>query len=1158
MSDTWSFIINHLFLPPRLPSTPDQTTTRDHKLCTFVLETAEKYGQSYLEDGSEEQTQWQHIIRMLRDFADFNKTAGFTVHDVIESIGRMLVHGMPMRCFFVPKSEAFIDVILLFIREQNAAVIFRRVNDDTVTYESFEVSPSDLDVMSSTGKLRCSYPGPCISIPFSTFNEEQFRRELANFLTEMNIERLPGADPEPTKVGTRVVDHHNTRHPRYITELLTGILRAVGGPADTKRICKRIAGDVICAPSGGEPWRRSPIWLCIRVALQTTLRSSETQHDKYKHFMLYLLTTTMNDASADCSSDTLHVMRSKIARRALKLENSIPDRLLQFTTQSLEHIKDVMEERWTKIQECHQNPTNRVSWDPSTWDLSKDTNLPLSNSRKAILKAIGRRQQLPLPRPFTPGCVPRHSADRFNGLPNTFAEDIDLTLADFEDSVRNDLEEWLNRETDTNKMTKVLLNSMRTYYHRARDQYRGSPEDLSLMLLVLLELWVALDTLVVQQIPLLGKYWHEIRVDIVKRLLVRKSEDIERVVRVAKYLIRRNESAHYDKSLFAEPEDLEGTFPVRYFDSSPECQALKKRIEKDADDAFAAAKAVYDDANNRYEKLAAEIQRLEHENHFEEEEEIVQTVKKRKKTVVRTVTNTSNCKKCRLEGQAKCVTAKAAEWPLPRNGNAAKTVVFELCCPPVIGRWRDATYLLLHDICTPEEDWKGGGGQCQTKLADYEPLHGYATRSGLSHRIGLASTTLSPLSMGSMVNFPTSIAHVLVEHEFKWKPYESTSRRWAVGPFNKTSLKQSCTFTFADGEQLYKPLEAFLDWTGHSNNEVIAGQSKCPAELSLEEFVAFGLLRSGGKIQWLNILRELRTRNLTFHREQVHILLMQAAWQIGVVSDAGDPQWHQELDDPEFGSRLLEVLDELLRDVSANWAELTSVKTIILLASRLLAADIHEDLVGPAVSLLRQARSIVHSWLEDFKEKLHDCDEEHFKGYQEKICEIAATCRATYDIDRRYLHLVLQDDDDIAVYVECGIILHDNISTIAEDSSQALKRVLDRDRRLAHMLEPLVREQIVASKTGIDQAVHAIWSSYREGSDWEALDSPNERWVTCCTGQGDQTEEPQDVHLDLLSGELLINGKPLGRLPKSITGHHSYLRLFGKVSKCDQRCIFLR
>ncbi|KAG1835969.1 hypothetical protein C8R48DRAFT_783024 [Suillus tomentosus] len=72
-------------------------------------------------------------------------------------------------------------------------------------------------------------------------------------------------------------------HPRHITELLTGILCAFGGPAVIPRIRKRIGDDVLCSKDK-LLWRRSSLWLVIRVVLQTSLERTTLGRKGYKAF----------------------------------------------------------------------------------------------------------------------------------------------------------------------------------------------------------------------------------------------------------------------------------------------------------------------------------------------------------------------------------------------------------------------------------------------------------------------------------------------------------------------------------------------------------------------------------------------------------------------------------------------------------------------------------------------------------------------------------------------------------------------------------------------------------------------------------------------------------------------------------------------------------
>jgi hypothetical protein len=115
--------------------------------------------------------------------------------------------------------------------------------------------------------------------------------------------------------------------------------------------------------------------------------------------------------------------------------------------------------------------------------------------------------------------------------------------------------------------------------------------------------------------------------------------------------------------------------------------------------------------------------------------------------------------------------------------------------------------------------------------------------------------------------------------------------------------------------------------TQHTPNDILASQADCPEEITLHEFIAFSGLRSGPRLQWLNIARELASPYLSFRREEVHTLVTQAAWQLGPLSD-GVREWHIDLNIPSFGNTLLRELESLLEKIRTNWLEEVTVRTI--------------------------------------------------------------------------------------------------------------------------------------------------------------------------------------------------------------------------------------
>ncbi|KAG1772223.1 hypothetical protein EV702DRAFT_951719, partial [Suillus placidus] len=64
------------------------------------------------------------------------------------------------------------------------------------------------------------------------------------------------------------------------------------------------------------------------------------------------------------------------------------------------------------------------------------------------------------------------------------------------------------------------------------------------------------------------------------------------------------------------------------------------------------------------------------------------------------------------------------------------------------------------------------------------------------------------------------------------------------------------------------------------------------------------------------------------------------------------------------------------------------------------------------------------------------------------------------------------------------------------------------------------------------------------GTPWRAPPAPSSRWLVMQTAPS-RSQSPQAVHYNLIHGRLLVDGKPLGRLPSIIVQHPIYQAIFG-------------
>ncbi|GBE85314.1 hypothetical protein SCP_0705010 [Sparassis crispa] len=1089
-----AYIANHIFFPLKVPQRSDQSRVNDRAMCAIVC----RFAEQYRELAEVDRTLWDPMIRMLENLRRIETCEALPAEDIQHQITCMHIG----------------DSVVFYVRAQNAAVVVRKFAEEFV-FESFEVAPSTADVMKATGKLLCSYPGPAIAVPNDIVEDAHFLKELSSFLAQMSVDELDSA-ATTRKAGSTVVEKRDSASPGYITQLLTGILRGVGRPADVDRVSKRINDDVLWKDAY-LPRRRSPLWLVIRVALQTSLGRANALSE-YKLFMVFFMSRLLRlTVQEEFASDHLYCFRAKLSRRLYKLGSSAPLFITQEVKDAVDETELLLQQRWQKIQE---QQAVSPPWSPSMLDVQSDTCLTLHHSRDYISKRLTTKSTASAACSFEPNHTRRlrdtHCCDfsTFDegALPTAFAADGDIyvALADFEMLVQNRVDNWVAECLGKEWACLKLAKCIQQYSQAARKAYVGNPEDHSMMLLTVLELWVALDKLAVAQCPLLREYSPEVPETLFHSLLLRKSASLERLSRSESHLKHRRKRAVPGWSVFSDTVDAH-TFSVRYYLTALKMQALKQRIETDAERERGEKRAEVRRSNEDHRRLLQEATSLDHTHGRRD----------------------LGCAKCQLTQDARNMRVYVHEWPLPEGRYEAQATVFELQCPIPFCAWRETTYGVLHDICLYR---RSRSASPEVVLKDYRALEKY--QRDISS-LTIASFTKSFVhSHYSSVPLPASESSVCVNNGLRYRLYDTRDHCWAADFTEEPSENlQHCTFSLPP-TGFYRDMQYAIRDTTHGPNKVLANQSDCPVELDPHEYSAFGLLRSGALLQWLNILRGIRARELSFEREEVHLLLMQAIWQVGPSCD-GVRTWHIEPSHPDFGLLLLTELRGLLSSIEGNWSNATSAKSVIMLSCRLLASTMDQDVRESAYGLLRDARRITFRWLHELSENLSKVvREDEIFSLQLRICAMAAICRSTYDVDLGDLGALLGSEEDVSVFIQCAVHLHDNIPT-EKDVPSDLSLLLARDRRLSHFLEPALRDVIRRLSGVLDKPVAILWQEFQEGQTWVQMQEPNDRWMTVAY---DRTT----VHINALNGELLVNGKPLGRLPGAIVTHPDYTRIFSK------------
>ncbi|KAF2833125.1 hypothetical protein CC86DRAFT_450922 [Ophiobolus disseminans] len=307
-----TYLVNHVVLPPKLPQKDDSNPAYDQCLLDVVT-CALQDVRDNIEDQDAKETVTSAIQSMK--YLDYSR-------DIYGNVSEL-----QLRKLLENLSTATIDEsVPIRIEAQNAGLIVSR-SEDSITFEPFELSPLNKAAMGTIGRLVRTFPGCASSIPLSVIKENSFRESIAYTIAKMSTQATPGSQPQVRKTGKMLDEDRDTTDPTIVTDWLMNYIAALGGLKQTSRISKNTREEVVWKDCL-HPWRRSPLWLLVRVNLQLlfTRRGCIKQPISvlYKVFVAQLLSRMLElikENWKDLGGEPLYLTYTKLARRIRKLEN---------------------------------------------------------------------------------------------------------------------------------------------------------------------------------------------------------------------------------------------------------------------------------------------------------------------------------------------------------------------------------------------------------------------------------------------------------------------------------------------------------------------------------------------------------------------------------------------------------------------------------------------------------------------------------------------------------------------------------------------------------------------------------------------------------------------------------------------------------------------
>ncbi|KAJ7319268.1 hypothetical protein DFH08DRAFT_1034951 [Mycena albidolilacea] len=1126
--DALEYTINHIFLPPKLPQEDDSA---DMELQRALLQHIAKCAKSFCEGlegdnaGIEVQDCWKLVYRTLKHFAALHSTPNLSRETLEEVISGMQVH----------------DVLCFHIQSQNAGVILRRREGD-ILVEFFQASPSAPLVTGTKGKLAIQYPfRPWLSIPA----DAGCIRSFSALLGDLDCTSMPDAVPKTRKAGSNQDETRDVPDIRYVSELLGGIARALtpAGSADqiasnTVYVTKRI-NDHVLWKSALLPWRRSPKWLIIRVALQTTFAGWNMPAEYgYKMFITFVLAKTLELAvRARLSDDLLFIMNSKIANRMWKLRSffaSTPEETSPFSINDISHVITSVEEdlrgRWEQVQALEAQKSTWVGPSSADVDAACRFTLPRSSAHFETVKARGEvlsRQTAVFDRPSFEEKLETDSRRQRTYTAGVSSPDLWFLVFDLEQRLSSSSPNW---------GTLSDLADLIVYYDEMASSFKTrNPEIFSRIFLLVLELWVVLDTCATRKFSLLLDYPPELSIESFEPLLLPELGQMQRLHNVERHLTERYARVRYPHlSVFTYTTNA-NSLPFRYFDSDSSMQTLRNTIQSQASARRSEKIRELQKMNADHAALREEIRRLSCEySHWTD------------RWGCRQSRHDSSCRRCAKEREADGMRITLFEWPLPEQDASSRLVMFELCVPAIFGIWRDTTYYLAKNNSEPEEQTDPPPPMV---LADYLYLKNYLVRPHSKQRITIASTAKSFYQTHYRGHsLPCYESAVIQDHPLRYRLWDRLAGEWLPSAFSVIEIRPFCTPDLAGP---YRGLKWSAIGTAHTPNDVVARQSECPRELSYHEWENFGHLRAGVRLQWRNIILQLISGTVDLASPAVHILLQQAAWQAETALEDNSlghyREAHLDLSQEDFGIKVVDVLGKVLASIAGNWQEGWTAASLAVVACRLVSLTPHESVKHQTLRFLVQLRQNLFTWMEQVLVLLNKSSDPEVPSAARvdlvnRVIQLAASCRQTYAVGPTSLREIFRDRDALSIFIRCAITLHTNVPPTISSLPSALRYLVERDVLIATETLELLVDAVARNGDGLDDAILGTWQGFRRASaPWRMV---GERWIACMTFAESSDTQARFVHLNLHSGSLLVDGQAQGTLPKEIVGHSFFRILF--------------
>ncbi|XPS95694.1 hypothetical protein M3J09_004979 [Ascochyta lentis] len=1028
-------------------------------------------------------------------------------------------------------------MLILHVSAQNCGLLvynhYTEANEHQVVFEAFEVTPTCEQVLATKNALLRDFPGCAVAVPHTTILEESFQDSLSSFLQQISTEYVTRFSSVTYKAAAPLPEIRDTSNPALVTGLLMTILEANGVAVSVPVLRKRVR-DTVMFDQAHRPWRRSPFYLTVRVAMQRYLykqHGADIGRLYYKTIMCLMLRQFLEDALKRIPFESVFFLRQKLGRRLAKLASdqaavtghvnpSIVSTLssleLSFET-TLRTTGGWLKATWRNYKSTHERFVPLLEPNIPTGAL----NLRLPNSYPALAQILANQSTYVNAAQRTPDeLLGQYEKSAASVKPYMYAARSHIQISQHHTTI---VEPAKHSDNSGDPRIVELSDAIHDYVHQIQTSPEGYPDQKSRMLLYLMELWVLMDKEAVACYPLLADYHPGFDSDLLDPIQLLALEDLVRVQQVQSHISKRHRTRHsmQCKTIFDDPSD--DCFAVRYFDEyDTPGQLLRLEIESHADD-----------------------QRTNKEAEWEEKSAVhTETIRRRDETTcvyddvphkyIPGITESKHRRPCEwhdLRDEARNIKIRIFEYPLPSYEPAAKAALFELRCPDSFAAYRNATWSILSTICSSSPATKLDR---VTILRDYSQLQPYVNDSNCE--ITLASEKKAHLETHyASWSFPVELHDVIRTCGLKPRYYDSSSESW-TGAHGKASLWHHFPPMLAI-DSPYRVLQpTYSAWP--TSNEIQASQADCPTDTNAHEFLAWQGLLVGTHSRWLDLIRELGSTNLNFSTDTTWVLIVRLVLQVGPASTNIDPRRdvHSALLDDSLCSRLLQQIQQRLNAIERNWREPVQMDILIILLLKVVSLSSSENIRQEGAALLLQARSATDLWRSELQTIVtSDAKMRPFAVSASLLC-------------KRTLHTgpdVLLDPAALQQYIGASISLNYNLVEEFKYLPYKIRNAIIHDVLYSYENRELLRESILSNPDAFTNAVDRLWQIPQGYESIVSNSSTGTWWILLeLKSTSGSRSHSYFVHYNYVYGTLLIDGQEMSTLPLTYRRNPLYRQIF--------------